>query len=112
MQTGNLAKILLSAFLTASATVLCFRWIQIDTKSRLGEILKMLLHYVCLCIIMVVCGKWFGWIGGSSFGALGMILSVAVVYALTAGIYILIDLRQADSINQKLKERFEEDEQE
>ena len=37
-----------------------------------------------------------------------MVVSVAAVYGITFLIYYLIDLKQADEINQKLKEKYGE----
>lgn len=102
----TLWQILLSGFLTSGITALlypragmnkCMFWVRIG------------IHYLALCIIMILCGHWFGWLDFDFGGIMMMVLSVAAVYVLTFVIYYLIDLKRADEINQKLKERYGEE---
>lgn len=97
--------ILLSAFLTTLITiVIAFQ----NTKTLAGTILKFIFHYLALCLVMIVCGSWFGWLSLHLTGILMMMGSVAVVYVLSFGFYYIIDLKQARDINQKLKEKYQE----
>lgn len=56
---NTLWHILLSGFLTTGVTVL-FRPEEVSSKRR--TIIGAILHYISLCVVMIICGKWFGWI--------------------------------------------------
>lgn len=104
---GNtLWQILLSGFLTTTVTVFI---VFIDCKSFVQSLIKYLCHYAALCAIMIFCGKKFGWINLDLPGTAMMAGAVAVVYLLSLGAYYIIDLRQADLINKRLKEKYEEE---
>lgn len=104
--TVVLCQILLSGFLTTLTTV--FIGLR-ETSTKRGAVLKFIIHYIVLCIIMVVCGGWFGWTGLNVHGVLLMMGAVAAVYGLTCGIDWVINLQQANEINQKLKEMYEDE---
>lgn len=70
---------------------------------------RHVLHYVLLCIIMIICGNFFGWMSLNFQGIAMMVGAVAVVYLLAFGAYCVTDLKQANEINQKLKEKYRED---
>lgn len=107
IQVDMLWQILLSGLLTTLVTVLLF----IQECNRKAEVcLKCILHYVALCVIMVLCGNWFGWMKLDLGGIVMMVVSVAVVYLFAFLAYYLIDMRQAVQINQKLKEKYGDEE--
>lgn len=108
MPVITLFEILFSAFLTTLATVLIACK---ETKTRKQNFLKIALHITVLCLIMILCGYWYGWIRMNLFGIIIMVVSVAAVYLIATGFYCLIDLKQANEINQKLKEMYEEKEE-
>lgn len=101
----TLWQILLSGFLTTGITVLLYPRNGSNKSTFWVEILA---HYLALCIIMILCGYWFGWLDFDLGGIVMMVVSVAAVYGITFLIYYLIDLKQADEINQKLKEKYGE----
>lgn len=103
----TLWQILLSGFLTALVTLLFYPG---DCRKKSTVILRCLLHYVLLCAVMLICGHWFGWLQFNPAGIAMMAVSVAVVYLLSFLAYYLIDLRQADEINQRLKEKYSDKE--
>ncbi len=96
-------QILGTGLLTTTATVL----IRLNRCiTRHSYLFGLILHYVVLCVIMIFCGTWFGWMHLDASGVLMMVLAVAGVYILSYGAYSIIDLRQADSINKRLKEKY------
>ena len=103
---STLWKILLSGLLTTFVTVIL---LPKESTTSLRFFLRMFLHYAALCLVMVICGKWFHWLQYTPSGIGKMTLSVAAVYGLTAGTYYLLEVKQANAINQKLKERYSAD---
>lgn len=105
----TLWQILLSAGLCALATALFFPE-ENDGKVRIW--IGIGLHFVSLCAIMVCCGRWFGWVGPNLLDAMTMVGYVVLVYAFTTGVSYLLEKKQADSINQALKEKYADEEPE
>lgn len=95
--------ILLSALLTTAVTVL-FRCWEEDGNVKIW--VRIVLHYIMLCVVMSVLGMWFGWIERALSGIGKMIIYVGIVYLLAFGSYYIIDLKQADAINKKLQEKY------
>ena len=104
---NTLWQILLCGFLTALVTVL----LRPDPKDG-GKImiLKIIIHYIILCVVMIICGHWFGWMVFSFADIVMMLVSVAVVYLIvfTAGFWL--DLKGAEEINRRLKEKYNDKE--
>jgi len=99
--------ILLSAFVTTVATVL------IHSKEDDGKVkscVKFVLHYIILCMIMSFLGKQFGWIDFDLAGIGMMVIDVGVVYLLVFIVYYIIDIKQAEKINQMLQEKYGDEE--
>ena len=106
--TANvLWQILGSGFLTSLVTVF-LRPGEHDSGRQM--FIKMILHYIALCIVMMLCGYWFGWMDLTSAGIIMMVVSVAAVYAMVFFSSLWIDMRRADEINQKLKEKYNDKE--
>ena len=101
----TLWQILLSGFLTSGVTVLLY---PRESMNKIPFWIKLVVHYVALCIVMILCGHWFGWLDFDLGGIVMMAVSVAVVYGITFLIYYLIDLKQADEINRRLEEKYGE----
>ena len=55
-------------------------------------------------------GEWFGWIAFNPAGIGFMVIDVGIVYLLTFIAYYIIDFKQAGKINQKLKEKYGDEE--
>ena len=104
---NTLWKILLSGFLTTIVTILFCSKEGKDGKNIVGS---YIVHYMALCVVMSACGVWFGWIPFSWKGILFMAVAVACVYLICYGSYILVDKKQAEEINERLKEKYSEEE--
>lgn len=100
-------QILLSGFVTALVTVV-FRP-DLKDNGWIG-ILKYVAHFFSLCVIMILCGCWFGWMDFDLSGIVMMVLSVAVVYFLVFAAVYWLDRKQADEINQRLKKKYSDKE--
>lgn len=103
MPVNTLWKILLAGFLTTVVTVGFKTW-----KDR--GVISYVLHYMSLCLVMVVCGGMFGWIPFSVFGVFLMMFYVAAVYGIAFVAYWLVDRKQAEEINKLLEERYKDEE--
>lgn len=98
-------QILLSGFLTSFVTILLRP--NEDDGGRLGFI-KILIHYFVLCVVMIVCGYWFGWLKLNFRGILMMVVSTAVVYLLVYLAGYWLDRKQAEEINRKLQGKYKD----
>lgn len=103
----TLWQILISGAVTALAT-----WILCPEDEDRGRVtaIRMVLHYLALCVIMTILGKRFGWAPPGIAGVIIMAIDVALVYAICFGTYYLFDRKQAEDINKKLKEKYDEKE--
>ena len=100
-------EILLSGLVTALVTMVFLP--DLKDSGRLG-VLKYAAHFVSLCVVMILCGCWFGWMDFNFSGIVMMVLSVAVVYFLVFLAAYLLDRKQADEINQRLKKKYRDKE--
>lgn len=96
-------KILLSGFVTTLVTIF-FRCWEEEENSKLW--VRVVFHYVVLCVVMSILGMWFGWIEAAPSGVGKMVIYVGLVYLLAFGAYYIIDIKQADAINKKLREKY------
>ncbi len=99
----TLWQILLSAALCALATAVFF---PEENASRRRILVGVGLHFLSLCVIMVCCGRWFGWIGHSFREGAAMVGYVVLVYAFTTGVTYLQSKRQSDEMNRKLRQKY------
>lgn len=99
---NTLWEVLISAFPTTIATILAYN-VKADNPNL---ILRMGIHYVCLCIIMGFLGWKFGWISLSLPDIGLMCISVALVYAFTYLLSWLSDRENAKNINKALEEKY------
>lgn len=99
--------ILLSGFITTAVTI--FFWDMRAARVRAAMIITMLLHYICLCGVMILFGPMFGWMTLRVPDICMMCLSVAAVYIFSFSIDYMQGKRQADEMNQKLKEKYSEE---
>lgn len=102
----TLWKILLSGFLT---TVVTMFFLFRESDSKFVMIYRMILHYLALSIVMILSGRWFGWLEFDISGIVIMLLSVAGIYLLTFFVYYILDRKEALEINQKLNEKYHDD---
>ncbi len=87
---------------TAVVTVFLY---PAEAKNKREFWLKLLLHYVVLCIVISAFGILFGWIGLNFKGILLMMVCTAAVYAFTYAVAYLSSKNDADALNQALKQR-------
>ena len=99
---NTLWQILISSFITTTMSMFLSPWSSEKTREL---ILKTLLHYFCLCVIMIVCGIWFGWITLGFGGAMKMIISVAGVYVITFFLNYIKGKKQTEEINRALNKK-------
>lgn len=97
----TLFRILLSGFATALVTAV-FYYREIKTHKQF--LIIIILHYVLLCGIMIGLGVWFGWMDFDLGGIIMMLVSVAVVYALTMLMNYIVAKKDADEINRMLEQ--------
>lgn len=102
--TLTLWQVLFSSFVTALVTVVL-------RPSREVSLAKFILwsipHYLCICVVMFLLGSWFGWIDFTWLGAVFMCIYVAIAYVGIVAVNYLISKREADKMNEKLKEKYE-----
>lgn len=96
-------QILLSAALCALSTTLFF---PDEYHGKVRFWLGIGLHFVSLCAIMIVCGRWFGWVGPSVWDAAVMVIYVVIVYAFTTGVTCLLEVKQAADMDRQLQEKY------
>lgn len=101
--SATLWQILLSAGLTALATTVFF---PDENASKRRIYIGLTLHIISLCAIMILCGRWFGWISPGFLPALAMVGYVLLVYAFTAGITYLISKKEVARMNAQLQKKF------
>lgn len=104
---ATLWQILLVGFVTASVTNLF--WNAKDSRTKGGQIACILCHYISLCAIMAGCGTAFGWMELNLKGMGMMAVSVAGVYLFSFSAKYALYKKQAEEINRKLKEKYDED---
>lgn len=107
ISASTLWQIMLSGFVTSLVTVI-FRPAEQD--SGRVAIIKIVIHYLVLCVVMILFGYWFGWMNLNIQGIIMMTLSVAIVYFLVYFATYWLNKKQTDEINQKLKKKYSEDE--
>ena len=99
-------QILLSAALCALATTLFF---PDEYPGKVRFWLGIVLHFISLCVIMIVCGRWFGWVGPGVWDAVIMVIYVVLVYAFTTGVTFLLEIKQAADMDRQLQEKYHND---
>ena len=107
ISANMLWQILLCGILTAVVTLL-FRPKESDEGYR--AIVKIIIHYIVLCAVMILYGCKLGWMYFSLKGIVMMMLSVAVVYVLVYFVGYWVDRKQADEINRRLKGKYSDKE--
>lgn len=106
MPINTLWNIMFSALVTTIVTM-CFCPRE-ERKVKMP--LQYIVHYLTLCAVMIFVGSMFGWIHFNAGGVIMMMVDVALVYAIAFVVYYMLDIRQADVINKKLKEIYGDEE--
>ena len=100
VSADTLIKIPCAGLATSAVTVLLY---PSEDKSKKGYMLGVLLHYIVLCIVMIIFGAASGWIKLNVGGILLMIISTAAVYAFTSVVSYISSKNDADELNRALK---------
>ena len=77
-----------------------------EPKSKKDMFLRMGLHYVSLCVIMVIIGIKFNWIPKSIKGLIFMIVSVGVVYIFVTLSYVFTSRKEVNEMNKALIKKY------
>ncbi len=102
----TLMQTLLAGGVTALiTTVLLFG----EPKSKKDMFIRLGLHYVLLCAVMVVIGFWFRWVPRDILGVIFMVVSVGLVYVFTAITYMITSRREVNEMNRALWNKYRSD---
>lgn len=96
-------QIVLSGAITALVSTI---FLTGEPKSKKDMLLRMGLHYVSLCVIMVIIGIKFKWIPQSITGIIFMILSVGVVYVFVTLSYVFTSRKEVNEMNKALIKKY------
>lgn len=100
----KLIQIPCAAFVTALVTVIIYSKEAVMKKEFY---IRIAIHYLLLCVIMVILGTAFEWIKSDLAGIMIMVISTAAIYAFTfAGAY-LSSKSEAEKLNKALKNKRE-----
>ncbi len=77
-----------------------------EPKSKKDMFLRMGLHYVSLCVIMVIIGIKFNWIPKSITGLIFMIVSVGIVYVFVTLSYVFTSRKEVNEMNKALIKKY------
>ncbi len=101
----KLIQIPCAALVTALVTVIIYSKEAIMKKEFY---IRIAVHYLLLCVIMVIFGTAFEWINLDFAGIMIMVISTAVIYAFTfAGAYLSAK-SEAENLNRALKNKREQ----
>jgi protein-S-isoprenylcysteine O-methyltransferase Ste14 len=107
--TVNIWRIFGMSSATALVTAGVFSIEPRKPMKRAVNILLMAAHFLSLCAIVFFGGTQFGWFETSFSGFISVIVSVGIVYAFTAGVYILLAKKEAEDLNKALEKYGKED---
>lgn len=96
-------QIVLSGAITALVTTI---FLTGEPKSKKDMLCRMGLHYISLCVIMIIMSFSFGWMERSIGGAVSMIVSVAIVYIFTTIAYVFTSRKEVREINEALQKKY------
>ena len=99
---STLIKMPCAGLVTSVVTVFLY---PSEVHSKKGYLLRVLLHYVTLCIVMITMGLLFDWISFNISEILGMTVSVALIYAFTFTVSYITSKNDADEMNRILKNK-------
>lgn len=107
ISTKTLIQIPCAAFVTALVTVK-FSIYSREAVTKKEFYIGMSIHYILLCVIMVILGTAFGWVNLDLAGVMTIVISTAAIYVFTfAGAY-LSSKSEAEKLNKALKSKREQ----
>lgn len=101
-----LLGIVISGAVTALITSI---FVVVQESGNINMILSMILHYIALCVVMIVMGERLGWVKYEVGQVVNMCIDVAIVYAITFIFGYKMDQKDAEDINKKLKEKYKDE---
>lgn len=103
MDSMILWEILISGIITAlpSALLVCF-----DAKSGKISLLLWFVHFMLIFFTTLILLKIFGWCSIAPISVLITFLAVVFIYLFTCYLHYLIDRRHVSLMNQQLKKRY------
>ena len=105
ISTKTLIQIPCAALVTALVTVIIYSKEEVMKKEFY---IRIAVHYILLCVIMVIFGTAFGWVNFNLAGVMIIVISTAAIYAFTfAGAY-LSSKSEAEKLNKALKSKREQ----
>ncbi|MDE5946568.1 MAG: DUF3021 domain-containing protein, partial [Oscillospiraceae bacterium] len=96
----NLIQLLCASLVTAFITSFI-----ISDKIEGPSKIKIVVHYIIICIVMTFLGISFEWVNFNLAGIILMVLSTAFVYVFTYAITYISSKCEADKINSALKNK-------
>ncbi len=106
--TAIIPQIFGASFLTSLVTAAYFSYNPRKPIRVPVRILLTLAHYLVLCVIIMTLGTLFNWFELTLQGCLGVVLSVAGVYLISAVISYVLSKGEADEMTDALKKYTEE----
>ena len=101
----KLIQIPCAALVTALVTVIIYSKEAVMKKEFY---IRIAVHYILLCVIMIIFGTAFGWVNLNLAGIMTIVISTAAIYAFTfAGAY-LSSKSEAEKLNKALKNKREQ----
>lgn len=97
---NNLIQLLCASLITAFITSFI-----ISDKIESPSKIKIIVHYIIICIVMTFLGISFEWVNFNLRGIILMVLSTAFVYVFTYTITYISSKYEADKINSALKNK-------
>lgn len=105
IRTQTLIQIPCAALVTALVTVIIY---SKEGVTKREFYVRIAIHYLLLCVSMVIFGTVFGWVNLNLGGVMIIIISTAAIYAFTfAGAY-LSSKNEAEKLNRALKSKREQ----
>ena len=101
--TGIIPEIFAASFLTSLVTTVYFSYNPKKPITVPVRILLTFVHYLALCVIIMVVGTLFDWFDPTPKGMVGIALSVAGVYIIATVISYLLSKGEADEMTDALK---------
>lgn len=105
VSTQTLIRIPCAGLATALITAVIYSREAVKKKELY---IRISIHYILLCITMIVLGTAFEWVNFDLAGVMTMVISTAAIYAFTfAGAY-LSSKSEAEKLNKALKSKREQ----
>lgn len=101
----KLIQIPCAALVTALVTVIIYSKEAVMKKEFY---IRIAIHYILLCVIMVIFGTAFGWVNLNLAGIMTIVISTAAIYVFTFTGAYLSSKSEAEKLNKALKSKREQ----